>query len=144
MQELLRQYGKYPSLNDLDFFFREYYQLGNLYRFLIFDILEIKRNFPSLFEVIQPIINKIKLQVERRLELLLQQRLLQKELNNKSIASNIVLMMLFMPEEAQLNGKYNFTETQYRRRLWEYILPYFTTKGRAEYSVSIEVAFIGG
>ena len=47
LQSLLRQYGKYESLTDLDFFFKEYYQLGTQYRFLIFDILEIKRNFPA-------------------------------------------------------------------------------------------------
>lgn len=143
LQSLLRQYGKYPSLSDLNFFFKEYYQLGNQYKFLIFDILEIKRNFPALFDIIQPIINKIKLQVERRLELFVQQRLFQKEVNSKNIASNIVLMMLFMPEEAQLNGKYSFSENQYRQRLWDYIMPYFTTKGSIEYSSLIEPEITG-
>lgn len=143
LQSLLRHYGKYPSLSDLDFFFKEYYRLGNQYRFLIFDILEIKRNFPALFEVIQPTINKIKLQVERRLELFIQQRLLLKEVNQKNIAANIVLLMLFMPEEAQLNGKSSISENQYRRRLWDYIVPYFTAKGSTEYSVSIESEFTG-
>lgn len=143
LQSLLRQYGKYPSLSDLNFFFKEYYQLGNQYKFLIFDILEIKRNFPALFDIIQPIINKIKLQVERRLELFVQQRLFQKEVNSKNIASNIVLMMLFMPEEAQLNGKYSFSENQYRQRLWDYIMPYFTTKGSIEYSSMIEPEITG-
>lgn len=143
LQSLLKQYGKYPSLSDLNFFFKEYYQLGNQYKFLIFDILEIKRNFPALFDIIQPIINKIKLQVERRLELFVQQRLFQKEVNSKNIASNIVLMMLFMPEEAQLNGKYSFSENQYRQRLWDYIMPYFTTKGSIEYSSLIEPEITG-
>jgi AcrR family transcriptional regulator len=143
LQSLLRQYGKYPSLADLDFFFKEYYQLGNQYKFLIFDILEIKRNFPALFEVIQPITNKIKLQVERRLELFVQQRLLQKELNSRIIASNIVLLMLFMPEEAQLSGKNGVSENQYRRRLWNFIIPYFTAKGSSEYNTSIESEFTG-
>ena len=143
LQSLLRQYGKYASLTDLDYFFSAYYQLCNQYRFLIFDILEIKRNFPALFAVIQPIINKIKLQVERRLELFLQERLLQKEISSKSIAANIVLMMLFMPEEAQLNGKTSITENQYRLRLWDYIMPYFTAKGTTEYTNSIEPEFSG-
>lgn len=141
LQLLLRQYGKYPSLSDLDFFYKEYYHIGNQYRFLIFDILEIKRNFPALFDVIQPIINKIKLQVERRLELFVQQRLLQKELNSKNVASNIVLLMLFIPEEAQLMGKNTVSEIQYRRRLWEYMLPYFTAKASTEYSTTIEPEF---
>ena len=143
LQSLLRQYGKYASLTDLDYFFSSYYQLCNQYRFLIFDILEIKRNFPALFAVIQPIINKIKLQVERRLEVFMQEKLLQKEVNTKSIASNIVLIMLFMPEEAQLNGKTSITENQYRLRLWDYIMPYFTAKGTTEYTNSIEPEFSG-
>ena len=143
LQSLLRQYGKYPSLSDLDFFFKEYYQLCTQYKFLIFDILEIKRNFPALFDVIQPIINKIKLQVERRLELFVQQRLFQKEINSKNIAANVVLMMLFMPEEAQLIGKNSITENQYRRRLWEYITPCFTAKGISEYGTTIEPEFTG-
>lgn len=138
LQELLRQYGKYPSLTDLDFFFKEYYQLGNHYRFLIFDVLEIKRNFPPLFDVIQPIINKIKLQVERRLELFVQKGFLQKEANKKNVAANIVLMMLFMPEEAQLNGKNTLSENQYRRRLWDYFGGHLTTKGKTEYVSLIE------
>src|SRR5450432_1496740 len=48
-QDLLRHYGKYASLSDLDFFFKEFYQLCTRFRFFNFDILEIKRNFPASF-----------------------------------------------------------------------------------------------
>lgn len=48
-----------------------------------------------------------------------------------------------MPEEAQLNGKYSFSENQYRQRLWDYIMPYFTTKGSIEYSSLIEPEITG-
>ena len=68
LQSLLKAYGKYNSLEDLNFFFKQYYQLSNQYKFFIFDILEIKRNFPVQYETVQPILNKIKLQLERRFE----------------------------------------------------------------------------
>lgn len=143
LQELLKQYGRYNSLNDLDAFFKEYYRLSNQYKFFIFDILEIKRNFPSQYETVQPILNKIKLQLERRFELYVQQKLFQKEANIKSIASNSMLLMFFMHEESQLNGKTNISETQYRRRLWDYMMLYFTAKGSSEYSSSIEPELTG-
>lgn len=143
IQDLLRHYGKYASLNDLDFFFKEFYQICTKYRFFNFDIFEIKRNFPASFDLLQPLHNKIRLQLERHLDLCVQQRLLQKEVKIKSIASNMWLLLFFMPTEGQLNGK-NFTsEYVYRQRLWDYIKLNFTDKGNAEFSSSIEPEFTG-
>lgn len=143
MQDLLRQYGKYASLNDMDFFFKEFYRLSTQFRFFNFDILEIKRNFPAPYESLQPLFNKVKLQLERRLDLCMQQRLLQKEANIKFIASNVWILMFFMPAEGQMNGKSVITETQYRRKLWDYISVYFTAKGSTEFSTSVEPEFTG-
>ena len=143
LQDLLKEYGKYNALNDLDFFFKQYYQLSNQYKFFIFDILEIKRNFPVQYETVQPILNKIRLQLERRFELYVQQKIFQKEASIKSIASNSMLLMFFMHEEGQLNGKNTITENQYRRRLWDYIMLYFTAKGSTEYTSIIEPQFTG-
>lgn len=143
LQELLKQYGKYNSLKDINFFFKEYYQVSNTYKFFIFDILEIKRNFPVQYETVQPIINKIRLQVERRLELCVQQKAIQKEANTKNIAANIMLLMFFMHEEGQLNGKNTLTTNQYRRRLWDLVLPYFTAKGNTEYINEVEPELVG-
>ncbi|MEP6711873.1 MAG: TetR/AcrR family transcriptional regulator [Ferruginibacter sp.] len=143
LQELLRQYGKYPPLPDLDFFFKTFYQLSSQYRFFNFDILEIKRTFPASYELLQPLFNKVKLQLERRFDLCLQQRLLQKDANIKNIAANVWLLLFFMPAEAQLNGKNTITAHQYRRRLWNYLSLYFTAKGSTEYSTEIEPEFTG-
>lgn len=143
LRELLKDYGKYNSLRDIDFFFKEYYDISNQYKFFIFDILEIKRNFPVQYETVQPIINKIRLQVERRIELCIQLKLIQKEANAKSMASNIMLLMFFMHEEGQLNGKATLTANQYRRRLWDFIHPYFTTMGNAYYTNEIEPELVG-
>lgn len=141
LRELLRHYGKYISLNDIDFFFKEFYQLCSQYQFFNFDILEIKRNFPASYESLTPLFNKVKLQLERRFELLLQQRFLQKESNTKTITSNIWLLLFFMPAEGQLNGKNVTPENQYRQRLWEYIMLFFTAKGNTEYSSVIQPEF---
>ncbi|MES2773980.1 MAG: TetR/AcrR family transcriptional regulator [Bacteroidota bacterium] len=142
LQDLLRQYGKYESLNDMDFFFREFYGLCNKYRFFNCDILEIKRNFRPSYDLLNPLFNKVKLQLERRFDICLQQRLLQKETNIKSITSNTWFLMFFMPVDGQMNGKAPITENTYRRRLWEYITPYFTTRGNTEYSSTIEPLFL--
>lgn len=138
LQELLRQYGKYAVFNDLDFFFREFFQLSSHYRFFNFDILEIKRNFPALFEALQPLFNKAKLQLERRFDFYRQQHLLQAGANGKNIAANLWLLMFFMPEEWQLNEKNVMSENVYRKRLWGYIALYFTEKGNTEYAATIE------
>ena len=143
LRDLLRQYGKYASLSDMDFFFKEFHRLSTQYRFFNFDILEIKRNFPASYELLQPLFNKIKLQLERRFDLCLQQRLLQKEANIKFIASNVWILMFFMPAEGQLNGKSAITENQYRHRLWDYITLYFTAKGSTEFSATVEPEFTG-
>lgn len=143
LQDLLRQYGKYAVLNDLDFFLKEFYRLCNQYRFFNYDILEIKRNFPALYNSLQPLFNKIKLQLERRLNLYQQERLLQSSANIKNIASNLWLLMFFMPEETQISGKSSLTENAYRKRLWGYIVLYFTEKGNAEYTTAIDPAFTG-
>lgn len=141
LQELLKQYGKYEPLNDLDFFFKEFYRLCTEFRFFNFDILEIKRNFPASYESLSPLFNKVKLQLERRFELLVQQRLLQKEANIKYITGNTWLFMFFIPAEGQLNGKPLNSENLYRRRLWDYITLYFTAKGNTEFSSTVEPEF---
>ena len=143
LEDLLRQYGKYASLNDLDFFFKEYYRFSTQYRFFNFDILEIKRNFPASYESLQPVFNKIKLQLERRLERCLEERLLQKETSIKTIASNTWLLLFFMPAEGQLNVKNTISENKYRRRLWDYMMLHFTAKGNSEYNAKIEPELTG-
>jgi len=143
LHELLKQYGKYASLNDMDFFFKEFYRLCTQYRFFNFDILEIKRNFPASYESLQPLFNKVKLQLERRFELLTQQKLFQKEANIKFIAANTWLFLFFIPAEGQLNGKVATSENMYRRRLWDYIALYFTPKGNTEFSSAVEPEFSG-
>jgi AcrR family transcriptional regulator len=143
LQDLLRHYGKYASLNDLDFFFKEFYRLCTQFRVSNFDILEIKRNFPASYESLQPLFNKVKLQLERRFDLYMQQRLLQKEANIKNMVSNMWLLLFFMPAEGQLDGKNTISENQYRRRLWDYLILYFTVKGSAEYSSVIEPELTG-
>ena len=143
LQELLKQYGKYETLNDLDFFFKEFYRICAQFRFFNFDILEIKRNFPASYESLQPLFNKIKLQLERRFELCIQQRLFQKEINSKIISANIWLLMFFIPAEGQLNGKSTISENIYRRRLWDYIMLHFTAKGTTEFGSAVEPEFSG-
>ena len=117
IEDLLRDCGKFSSLNDLDFFFKEYYRFSTRYRFFNFDFLEIKRNFAASYDALLPIFNKIKLQLERRFEACLKQRLFQKDMNIKTVSSNVWLLLFFMPAEGQLNGKNTISETQYRRRL---------------------------
>jgi len=143
LHELLKQYGKYESLQDIDFFFKEFYKLCAQYRFFNFDILEIKRNFPNAYESLSPLFNKVKLQLERRFELMISQRLMPKETNIKYIASNTWLFMFFIPAEGQLNGKSPGSENLYRRRLWEYILLHFTAKGKTEFGSAVEPEFAG-
>lgn len=139
LQDLLRQYGKYNSLDDTDFFFKEFYKLCTQFRFFNFDILEIKRNSPGSYQLLQPLFNKVKLQLERRFDLCVQQRLLLKEANIKNMAANTWVLLFFMPVEGQINGKnIDISENQYRRRLWDYVTPYFTTKGNTEYAAIIE------
>ncbi len=143
LEDLLRDYGKYSLLNDLDFFFKEYYKFSTRYRFFNFDFLEIKRNFAASYDALLPIFNKIKLQLERRFEICLKQRLLQKDVNIKTVSANVWLLLFFMPAEGQLNGKNTISETQYRRRLWEFIALYFTAKGSSEFSAKVAFDLTG-
>jgi AcrR family transcriptional regulator len=144
LQDLLKQYGKYASLHDLNFFFREFYRICAQYPFFNVDILEIKRNYPESYESAQPLFNKVRLQLERRFDLCLQQRLMQSGVNLKNMVSSLWILMFFTPAESQVNGRKNANaENLYLRRLWNYILPYFTAKGTDEYSSSIEPEFTG-
>jgi AcrR family transcriptional regulator len=138
LQDLLREYGKYPTLHDLDYFFAGFYQLCARYAFFKFDVLEIKRNFPASYELLEPLFKKVRLQLERRFDGCVQQRLLQKGVDTGNIARNVWLFMFFMPAAEQLNNDTPISSTQYRRRLWDYILLYFTGKGNTEYTSVIE------
>ena len=143
LQELIKQFGKNDLLTDLDFFFKEFYKLCTVYRFFNFDILEIKRNFPALYEMLLPLFNKVKLQLDRRFELWSRQGLLLKESNIKNIASNTWLLMFFLPAEAQVNLKNNSSVNLYRQRLWDFLMPYFTPKGSSEFNSKIAPSFTG-
>ena len=142
LRNTLRSHGKQASLTEVDLFFKKFYKLSARYLFFSYDILEIKRNFPASYELVQPIANKVRLQLEKRFDVCLQQQLLQKGINSKHIASNTILLMFFMPTERQLNGIGIVSESQYCRRLWSYLMVYFTTKGKKEYRLLIEPGLI--
>lgn len=141
LQNILRNYSKDASLDDLDSFFKEFYQLCDHFNFFNFDVLEIKRSYPELYESLQQFFTKIRLQMERQLELYRKQRLLQPGINIKNITANLWLLLFFMPAEGQMMSKKIITENSYRRRLWEYIRVYFTSKGNSEFNSSIEPGF---
>jgi hypothetical protein len=52
-------------------------------------------------------------------------------------------MMFFIPAEGQLNGKSPISENLYRKRLWDYIMLYFTAKGTNEFGSNVEPQFSG-
>ena len=142
LRNALRSHGKQGSLTEVDHFFKKFYKLSARYLFFSYDILEIKRNFPDSYYLLQPIANKVKLELEKHFERCFQQQLLQKGINIKHIAANTMLLMFFMPTESQLNGKGTASENQYRRRLWNYIMVYFTPKGKKEYRLLLEPGLI--
>ncbi len=144
LRDLLRQHGKYASLHDLNFFFREFYRISAQYPFFHVDILEIKRNYPDSYGSAQPLFNKVRRQLERRFDLCLQQHLMRSGVNWKNMVSSLWILMFFTPAESQIDGRKNANaENLYLRRLWNYIVPYFTAKGAGEYNSSIEPEFAG-
>lgn len=141
LQNILRNYGKYPSLDDLHFFFREFYEHCDEFNFFNFDILEIKRLYPELYESLQQLFAKMRLQIERRLELYQKQRLIQADLSLKNISANLWLLLFFIPSEGLMMTKKNISLNNYRWRLWDFMMPYFTAKGKGEFISSIEPEF---
>jgi AcrR family transcriptional regulator len=143
INELLKGNNKKNSLDELDHFFIKHHQISDQYKFFIFDILEIKRNYPEMFSKVSPLLVNLRAQLEKKFNIFLKERLVKSNTDVKIIVSDIMLLLIFMHEESKLSGKDNVSELKYRKRLWNYIALYFTDNGSKKFNASVKNTLTG-
>ena len=130
-----------PGLMDFDTQLARYYHFLMKYSFFFIDLLEIKRNFPKLYEQRKIITDHISGQIHHWLILNEKNGILVKELrpdHYRIVAHAIWMIITFYLTKPVDHGSPEDSERVFKEVVWSQILPHFTEAGRLEFDLLIE------
>jgi AcrR family transcriptional regulator len=132
---ILSQYLIYPDLHDFDNQLGLFYRFFDKYKFYLFDLFEVNRNFPEVNEEWQVFTHKLLLQICKRFEYQHNRGILQPAPESdayEQLSQAVWLTITFWIPQQNLRGKF-LVEEYYKQAVWHHLLPYFTPKGQQEY-----------
>ena len=131
----------FPNLMDFDTQLARFYHLVMNYSFYFLDLLEIKRNYPKLYEKRKIYIHQIISQIENWCKLKKQQGILQAEprpRHYKIIAHAIWMIITFYTTQPIDHGQPEDSERVFKEMVWSLVLPHLSEAGRMEFEILIE------
>lgn len=131
----------FPNLMDFDTQLARYYHLLMNYSFYFLDLLEIKRNYPKLYQKRKLYIEQIVLQIENWLQINSENGILKAEPRKrhyKIIAHTIWMIISFYMTQPINHGQPEDSERVFKEVVWSQILPHFADVGRLEFDILIE------
>lgn len=131
----------FPSLMDFDTQLAHFYHLLMNYSFYFLDLLEIKRNYPTLYDKRKEYIFQIIKQIENWFVLNVDNKILREEPRKrhyKIIAHTIWMIITFYMTQPIDHGKPEDSERVFKEMVWSQLIPHFTTEGRVEFDILIE------
>lgn len=138
--EILSNYLLSPNLTDFDRQMEQYHQFFSKYKFYIIDLFEVERAYPPIMEQWRACVNKMLLQIRKRLDYNVARGILQAERAPglyDNLANNICMTIVFWRPQQMLKGK-PFDELLFKQAVWAHVSPYFTPKGLAEFATEIQ------
>ena len=129
------------SLMDFDTQMARYYHLLMAYSFYFLDFIEIKRNYPKLYQKRKQYIQRIQLQMEQWLCSKADQGVLRAEPRKrhfKIIAHTMWMIITFYLTQPIDHGKPEDSERVFKEVIWSQILPLLSEIGRTEFDLMVE------
>lgn len=137
LQEVLSIFGSGPSLLDIEIQLDGFYNFINKYPFYFIDILEVKRAFPQIHERRRQYINRIIIQMKKRLEYNKDRGVVATESFDgqyEMIANTIWMIITFWVSQKEIKGEDHDDLELFKASIWGQIIPLLTKKGLEEYS----------
>ncbi len=132
---------EFPGLMDFDTQLAKFYHFLMKYSFFFIDLLEIKRNYPKLYEKRKLITEHISEQIHHWLIQNEKNGILIKELrpdHYRILAHTTWMIITFYLTKPVDHGSPEDSERVFKEVVWSQILPHFTKAGRLEFDLLIE------
>ncbi|RPA69399.1 TetR/AcrR family transcriptional regulator [Cyclobacteriaceae bacterium YHN15] len=132
---------EFPGLMDFDTQLARYYHILMKYSFFFVDLLEIKRNYPKLYQKRKLITDQIVGQIHHWLKQNEKNEIIVEEPRRDHyimITHAIWMIITFYLTKPIDHGSPEDSERVFKEMIWTQILPHFTTPGRLEFDLLIE------
>ncbi len=139
---ILNTYMQQNNLLDFDTQFSNLFCFFKTNVYLLNNLWEIERAYPTIKAEWDDINNKILLQLKKRIQLNIRKGILQPEVfkgSDEQLAQSLLLTITFWIPQQQLRGKI-VKEELFKKALWHLLFPYFTPKGMLEFNQIIAPA----
>lgn len=139
LSTILSSYLLYPDLSDFDKQFTDMFRFLNENTFYINNIWEIERSYPAIKEGWAHLNMKIQVQLRKRIEYNCNRGIIKEESfeeEHDMLAHSIFIIINFwIPQQLLLSRPVDVL--RFKKALWSLLIPYFTTKGKDEFSTLI-------
>lgn len=132
---------EFPGLMDFDTQLARYYHTLIRYSFFFVDLLEIKRNYPRLYQKRKLITEQILGQIHHWLKQNETNEILIEEPRRdhyRRVTHAIWMIITFYLTKPINHGSPEDSERAFKEMIWTQILPHFTIAGRDEFDLLIE------
>lgn len=141
-EDTMKQFRVYPNLLDFDLQLNRYFDINQRLPFYFRDILELDRHFPHLMEKRKLIIEKYMAQIASRFAYNYKRGIIKEEHHEgqyKDMAETVWMISTFFATKVDLLNEHapRMDKKEFMRKIWNYIMPYFTEKGYQEYLLLI-------
>jgi AcrR family transcriptional regulator len=138
--QILSGYLTSPKLTDFDQQIEQYLRFFSKYKFYLIDLFEIERSYPLIMERWREYVNKMLLQIRKRLDYNVSRGIICQEpapgaYNN--LTNNIWMTIVFwLPQQVMKDQPID--ELLCKQSVWAHVMPYFTPKGLQEFKSEIQ------
>ena len=136
---ILSGYLGSPNLTDFDHQMERYHAFFTKYKFYLIDLFEIERSYPAILERWRECVNKMLLQIRKRLDYYVQRGVLRPEPTAglyDTLANNLwATVVLWRPQQVLKNKPLDVL--CFKKAIWEHLSPFLTTKGLDEYKLEV-------
>lgn len=141
--QILSTYMSSPKLTDFDFQMEQYHRFFSKYKFYLIDLYEIERAYPQIMDRWRECVNKMLLQIRKRLDYNVQRGILHPEPRPGvyDTLTNDIWMTIVFWRPRQLLKAQPMDEILFKRAVWDHIAPHFTPKGLNEFHSELHHTF---
>ncbi len=140
--QILSTYMSNPKLSDFNTQMEQYHRFFSKYKFYLIDLFEIERSYPLIMDRWRECVNKMMLQIRKRLDYNVQRGVLHPEPMPgayDTLTNNIWMTIVFWKPRQLLKAQ-PVDEILFKRTVWEHIIPHFTPKGLSEFQLELQGA----
>lgn len=138
--QILSGYMISPKLTDFDYQMENYHRFFSKYKFYLIDLFEIERSYPPIMERWRECVDKMLLQIRKRLDYNVSRGILRAEpapgVYNE-LTNNIWMTIVFWIPQQLLKDQ-PVDEVLFKQAVWAHINPFFTPKGLSEFKLEVQ------